>query len=407
MEKVQISTIDVGTSKICTLIAQVENENAIRILGVGIEPSLGIQKGMVYDIPQATAAIAASIRKAERTSGFQITDAIVSVAGSHISSINNKATVGIVGGVIDAYDVARVNEAVKAIPIPSTRTLIHSIQRTYTVDGTEGIRSPQGMYGSRLDVESHMITGTTASIENLKQCIVENDIGIDSFVLNSLASGAVVLTDIEKQSGVIVCDVGAGTTDIAIYFGNDVWHTNSIPVGGAHITNDISQAFHLPQPQAEEVKKIHGSAVPALIDEEEFFYARTFGKDESAKYSRKELATVISMRVEEIFQLVQQEIKRSGIDHILPAGIVLTGGSALLPGIDQIAEKETDLPVRLAKPENLTGMIDQLDSPAFSTSVGLLYWNIGSERIEDPTKKKSDRSETASRLKNFFKLFLP
>ncbi len=407
MEKLHLATIDVGTSKICTLIAQVESENAVKILGVGIEPSQGVRKGMVYDIQQATAAISKSIRKAERTSGFQISDAIISIAGSHINAINNKATVSIVGGCIDEYEIRRVIDSVKAVPIPNNRTILHTMQRTYSVDGIEGIRSPLGMYGRRLDVEAHIITGATATVENLKQCILANEIEVNSFVLNSLAAGEVVLSDIEKQSGVFVCDLGAGTADLAIYFNNDVWHTNSLPIGGAHITNDIAQIFHLSYNQAEEVKKIHGSALPELIDDEEFFYARSFGQEESAKYSRKELASVISVRVEEIFQLIRQDIKRSGIDHILPAGMVLTGGCALLPGIERVASNVLGLPVRVAKPENLTGMIDQLDSPAFSASVGLLYWRMKTEVIEDPQSRKADPGEALSKVRRFIRMLFP
>lgn len=407
MEKIHLATIDVGTSKICTLIAQVESESAIKILGVGIEPSQGIRKGMVYDIQSAATAISKSIRKAERTSGFQISDAIISVAGSHIGAINNKAAVSIMGGEISNYEIQRVNDAVRAVPIPSNRTILHALQRSYVVDGVEGIRNPLGMFGRRLDVEAHIITGATATVENLKQCVLTNEIEVDSMVLNSLAAGEAVLSDIEKQSGVLICDLGAGTTDLAIYFNNDVWHTNSLPIGGAHITSDISQIFHLPASHSEEVKRIHGSALPEMIDEEEFFYARSFGRDESAKYSRKELASVIAVRVEEIFQLVRQEIKRSGIDHILPAGMVLTGGCAELPGIDRVASRVLGFPVRIAKPENLTGMIDQLDSPAFSASVGLLYWRMKTEIIVDSQMKKADSGEAFAKLKRFFRMLFP
>ena len=246
MEKRIVVAIDVGTTKVCTLIAQIESENHMRILGVGIEPSQGIRKGSVVDIPLAASSIAESVRKAERTSGLEVTSAIVSVAGSHISSINNKATVGIVGGVIDQYDVNRVLEAVRAIPVPHNKVIIHPLQRTFSVDGVDGIRSPIGMFGSRLDVEAHIIIGSESSIENLRQCIMTAEVEVNQWVLNPLADGETVLTDIEKQMGVIVCDIGGGTTDLALYIDSDVWHTNVIPVGGSHITSDIAQAFHLP-----------------------------------------------------------------------------------------------------------------------------------------------------------------
>ena len=403
-----ITAIDVGTTKVCTLTAQVEDEQNVRILGVGIEPTQGIKKGMVVDIPLAANSIAMSIKKAERSSGLQIENAVVSVAGSHISSINNKATVGVVGGRISKEDVSRVLESVKAISIPSNRTIIHTIQRTFSVDGVEGIRSPKGMYGSRLDVEAHIITGSEASIENLRECIMTAEVDVNQFVLNSLADASVLLTDIEKQMGVIVCDIGGGTTDLAMFINNDIWHTNVISVGGNHITADISQAFHIPAAQAEEVKKMHGCALPKYVDDEEYFYCRTFGKDEAAKFSRKQLAEVINMRTEEMFQLILQEIKRSGYDNLLPAGMVLTGGSALLPGIDKLGSDILGMPVRIAKPERMTGMIDQLNSPAFSTAVGLLYWSMV---VQDSTSEETSKANTivtaGDRVKKFLRLLLP
>ena len=403
-----ITAIDVGTTKVCTLAAQVEDEQNIRILGVGIEPTQGIRKGMVIDIPLAANSIAMSIKKAERASGLQINNAVVSVAGSHISSINNKATVGIVGGIVSIEDISRVLESVKAISIPNNRTIIHTVQRTFSVDGVDGIRSPLGMYGSRLDVEAHIITGSEASIENLRQCIMTAEVDVDQFVLNSMADASALLTDIEKQMGVIVCDIGGGTTDLAMFINNDVWHTNVIPIGGNHITADISQAFHLPNTQAEEVKKMHGSALPDYVDDEEYFYCRTFGKDEAAKFSRKQLAEVINMRTDEMFQLILQDIKRSGYDNLLPAGMVLTGGTALLPGIDKLGSDILGMPVRIAKPDRITGMIDQLNSPAYSTAVGLLYWSmLVRESNVDITPKPNTIVTAGDRVKRFLRMLLP
>jgi cell division protein FtsA len=313
----------------------------------------------------------------------------------------------VVGGVIDQYDVNRVLEAVRAIPIPHNRVIIHPLQRTFSVDGVEGIRSPIGMYGSRLDVEAHIITGAVSSVENLRQCIMTAEIDVSQWVLNPLADGEVVLSDIEKQMGVVVCDIGGGTTDLALYIDGDVWHTNSIAVGGSHITSDIAQAFHLPITQAEEVKKMHGHTLPDYIDEEEYFYCKTFGRNEAAKFSRKELAQIIHMRIEEIFQLVLQEIKRSGYDNLVPAGMVLTGGTALLPGIDELAASVLGMPVRIAKPENMTGMIDQLNSPAYSTSVGLLYWAMMMQEGTESQPKKQNVNEAIEKVKKFIKYLLP
>lgn len=408
MEKTNIVAIDVGTTKVCTLIAQVENETTIRILGVGIVPTNGIRKGMVIDIPQASNSIAHSIQKAERTSNLEVDKAIVSVAGSQISSINNKATVGIVGGMIDQYDINRVMESVKAISIPANRSIINTLQRTFSVDGVDGIRQPKGMYGSRLDLEAHIITGSKSSVENLRKCIMTAEVDVTQFVLNPLADASAILSEIEKQMGVIICDIGGGTIDLAMFINSDVWHSNVIPVGGNHITADISQAFHLPVAQAEEVKKMHGCALPRFVDDDEYFYCRTFGQDEAAKFSRKQLAEVINMRVEEMFQLIQQDIKRSGYDNLLPAGMVLTGGTALLPGIDKLGSEILGMPVRIAKPENMIGMIDQLNSPEYSTAVGLLYWAMTMQ--DTAAVEQTDKNKIVTmgdKVKKFIKLLLP
>ena len=403
-----VTAIDVGTTKVCTLTAEIVDDQSFRILGVGIEPTQGIRKGMIVDLPLASNSVAMSIKKAERSSGLQIDNAIVSVAGSHISSINNKATVGIVGGRIFKEDVARVLESVKAISIPSNRTILHTVQRTFSVDGVDGIRSPVNMYGSRLDVEAHIITASESSIANLRDCVMNAEVDVNQFVLNSLADASVLLTDIEKQMGVIVCDIGGGTTDLALFINNDVWHTNVISVGGNHITADIAQAFHLPIAQAEEVKKKHGCALPKYVDDDEYFYCRTFGKDEAAKFNRKELAEVINMRTEEMFQLILQEIKRSGYDNLLPAGMVLTGGTALLPGIDKLGSDILGMPVRIAKPDKITGMIDQLNSPAYSTAVGLLYWSLlVQESSPDEVSKANTIVTAGDKVKKFLRSLLP
>ena len=376
MDEPIIVGIDIGTTKTCTLVARVEGEHNLRILGVGIEPSQGIKKGTIVDLSAASQAIARSVEKAQRTSGLEITSAIVSLAGSHVSSVNSRGVVGISGRVIDQDDVARALESAQAVAIPHNREIIHVIQRGFVVDGQDGIRTPVGMHGYRLEVEAHIITAATSTVENLRQCVQSAGVEIPQFVLNPLASGEVVLSETERQMGAVVCDIGGGTTDLAIYIDGDVWHTMVLAVGGNHITSDIAHGLRLPITQAEEVKKEHGHAIEAEVAENDRFAVRAFGEDQPMTASRKELAHIIEARAEEIFQLVLQEIKRSGYDGLLPAGMVLTGGSSNLPGIRQLASEILGLPVRIAKPENLVGLVDQLHSPAYSTSVGLLYWAL-------------------------------
>ncbi|MEN8240557.1 MAG: cell division protein FtsA [Chloroflexota bacterium] len=366
--------IDIGTTKICTLVARVEENDRIRILGVGIEPSQGIRKGTVVDLAAASEAIGLSIDRAERTSGLEISSALVSMAGSHVSSINSRGVAGIQRQVIDENDVIRAMEAARAVAIPHNREVIHIIQRGFTVDGQDGISMPIGMHGYRMEVEAHIITASASTVENLRLVVGNSGVDVSNFVLNPLASGEVVLTDTEREMGVVVCDIGGGTTDMAIYIEGDVWHTMVLAVGGNHVTSDIAHGLRLPFSQAEEVKISHGHAQTSAINSGETFPVRAFGEEQPIDVSRYDLAHIIEARVEEIFSLMLQEIKRSGYDGLLPAGLVLTGGSSLLPGIKHLASEVLDLPVRVAKPEKLIGMVDRLQSPAYSTSVGLVKW---------------------------------
>ncbi len=376
MDEPIIVGIDIGTSKICTLVARVENGANLRILGVGIEPSQGIRKGTVVDLNAAALAVSRSVEKAERTSGFEINAALVSLAGSQVSSINSRGVVGITGGVVDLEDIDRALDAAQAVAIPHNREIVHVIQRSFIIDGQDGIRTPVGMHGYRLEVEAHIITASASAIENLRQCVGSSGIEVSQFVLNPLASGEAVLSETERQMGVAVVDIGGGTTDMAIYIDGDVWHTMVLAVGGNHVTSDIAHGLRLPISQAEDVKIKFGHALRSGVNPEEQFTVRSFGGDAPARIAREDLANIIEARMEEIFQLVVQEIRRSGYDGLLPAGVVITGGSSQINGSRQLASQVMGLPARIAKPQNLVGLTDQLDSPAYATSVGLLEWAL-------------------------------
>jgi cell division protein FtsA len=403
--------IDVGTTKICTLVGRLEEE-AIRILGVGIEPSEGIKKGVIVDLAAASDSINRSVRKAEQTSGVEITGALVSLAGAHVSSINSRGVVAVAGEAIDDIDVERAMDAARAVAIPHNREIIHIVPRGYTVDGQDGISTPIGMHGYRLEVETHIITAAQATAENLRECVGAAGVDVLHFILNPLASGEVVLTDTERNMGVVVCDIGGGTTDLAIYVDGHVWHTMVLAVGGNHITNDIATGLRLPLGQAEEIKKKHGFALRSGVGAEEYFTVKSFGEEQPVEFNRQDLAYVIESRVEEIFQLTLQEIKRSGYDGLLPAGMVLTGGTSALPGIRNLASQVLGLPVRTAQPENLVGLVDQLKNPAYSTSVGLLYW--AAALTEEDSRPARGGSRRAGRervnldpVKNWLKRLLP
>jgi cell division protein FtsA len=397
MDRPIVVGIDVGTTKICTLVGREEPPGQIRILGVGIEPSQGIKKGVVVDLAAASQAVSRSIDKAERSSGLEITSALVSLAGSQVSSVNSHGVVGVSGRVIDQDDIERAIEAARAVAIPHNREIIHVIQRGFDVDGQAGIRMPLGMHGYRLEVETHIITASAASVENLRQCVGASGVEVSQFVLNPLASAEVVLNETERQMGVVVVDMGGGTTDMAIYIDGDVWYTSVLAVGGNHITSDIAHGLRLPMSQAEEIKIQHGHAVETEVGNQESFNIRPFGEQEVVQVNRQELAEIIEARVEEIIGLVLQEIKRSGYDGLLPAGMVLTGGSSALPGVRTLANSVLGVPVRIAQPENLVGMVDKLDSPAYSTGVGLLRWAfLMSEFIPPGDHKRGGYSRSGS-----------
>ena len=366
--------IDIGTTKICALVGAVRDRE-LRIIGLGMQPSAGMRKWMITDVPAASVALAAAVEAAEQTSGYQLSQALVSIAGEHISSTNNRGLVAInrnESGVSPA-DIDRALETAQAIPIPNNRQIIHLIPRHYTIDDHAGVRQPLGMHGYRLEIEAHIVTGATSAIQNLMQCTSTVGIKAEEMVLNALASAEAVLEPAEREMGVLIADIGGGTTDLALYKQGTVWHTKVIPIGGHHITNDIAIGLRAPYEVAEKVKIQYGDCRPADIDPEFVFTVEPFGGDK-IQVGRQDLAQVIEARVEELFHLILKDIQQSGYDEYLPAGLVLTGGTALLRGITDVAERVLNVPTRVATPKNLVGLVDSLHSPAFATSVGLLRW---------------------------------
>ncbi|MFZ4815698.1 MAG: cell division protein FtsA [Phototrophicaceae bacterium] len=402
--------IDVGTNKICTVVGEVREED-IFIIGVGIEPSQGMKKGVVNDIGQLTAAVSSSVHKAEKSSGYDIGRAFVSVAGGHIASINSRGVTGIASqrGVAQS-DIAKAMEAAQAIAIPHNREVLHVVPRSYSLDGQDRVRSPLGMHGFRLEVEAHIITAATTSVANLERAIEAAGVYVDRFILNPLASGDTVLTPEEREMGVVVVDIGGGTTDLAVFIEGTVWHTAVIPVGGDHVTNDITYIMRIPYTDAEAVKIKYGHAIPRQIDPIEVFLVQPFGEGYPTEIKRVELAEVIEARIEEIFETVQKEIKRSGYDGLLRAGAVITGGGAALPGLREVAERILGFPVRIGKPEKLSGMADTLRNPAYSTSVGLLRLGLDMD-AGTPTahagNTPANGNGLAALLSNFFKRLMP
>ncbi|MEM7347023.1 MAG: cell division protein FtsA [Chloroflexota bacterium] len=403
-----VVAIDIGTTKICTLVAEVSGspDNPLRIVGVGTVPTKGIRKGVVVNVGEVTAAIDESISRAERTSGYEVASAYVGLAGTHISSINSRGVVGISRGDrgIRPVDVERALESARAIDIPHNREILHIIPRGFTVDGDDGVRDPIGMQAYRLEVEAHIVTGSTTSIQNIVKCVQNAGVQIDALVLEPLASGETALSDIEREMGVVLVDIGGGTTDIAIFIEGSIWHTVVLPTGGEQLTNDVAVGLRTPFNTAEEIKIKYGHALSHTIMPNEMVRANVFGEDGQQQVSRQFLAEIIEARAEEMFEMILQEIKRSGYDGLLPAGLVLCGGTAGLPGLRDLARDVMGLPVRVGEPQNLRGLVDTLQNPAFATSVGLLAWGI---KHDMPQHVGRQPNYNQLKVPAWLKLFLP
>jgi len=375
MNRTRIGAIDVGTTKVCTIMGDVDSEGGLRILGVGIAPSQGLHKGLVVDVDDARASIAESVKKAEIISGYKLERAYVGVTGRNINSVNNRGVIAITRGdqLVRPADLKRVLQVARSVKVPIEQKVLHIIPRHYAVDGQEGIKNPIGMHGFRLDVEAHIITAAIASIKNLTKCIRNLGVEIDDLVMEPLASAEAVLTEEERQNGVMLADIGGGTTDIAVFKDDTIYHTSVIPVAGQTLTRDISVGLGLSFELAEEMKKKYGDVMPVEKDEGEF--DKTLMED-GHSISYRDLSDIIRIRVDELMRLLVLELPHTDIPKVIPSGIVLTGGSSNLPGIAELAQEVTRIPVKVGTPVSLYGVSDTLRNPAYATSVGLLLWKM-------------------------------
>ncbi len=371
-----LAAIDVGSSKICTLVAEVTPEDDLRILGVGITPSQGVKKGMVENIQEATAAIASSVERAERSSGSRILSAHVSIGGNHTASLNNRGIATIPGKQrpITEEDIERAMEGAKSLSLPTNREVLHSIARFFVVDGQDHVTDPVGMFGQRLDMDTHIVTGSVTAIQNLTQCVEGAGVQVEALVFSPLAAAEAVLEEEEKEQGVILADIGGGTTDVAVFVEGSVFHTCVLPVGGYHLTHDLVAGLRAPFSSVEELKLEYGSAMPSSVDAEETVELEAFGGQRVKEVSRRRIAEILQARVEEILEMIYIDVKRAGFDDMIAAGMVLSGGTAALPGICELSELVLRIPVRPGIPQRIHGLADSLNSPAYATSVGLLHW---------------------------------
>ena len=379
-----ISAIDVGTTKVCTIVAEVNEGGLMRVAGVGLTPSSGLHKGLVVNISEAKDSIRESVRKAEQASGYQVESAYVGVTGRHISARNNKGVVAITRNdrLVRSDDLKRVLQTAQSVKITNDEKLLHLIPRNYAVDGQVGVKNPVGMHGFRLDVETHVITAAVSSVQNLVKCIRGIGVDIEDLVFEPLASSEAVLSEDEKLAGVILADIGGGTTDISVFKDGSIWHSAIIPVAGYQFTRDIAIGLGLPFEVAEEMKRKYGTALPVQDNRSEADAIAQNGHN----ISYQSLCDIIRARVDELIRLIALELPRAEFDLLVPAGLVLTGGSSNLPGIDILGKQVLGVPVRVGRPIGIYGISDVLHNPAYATSVGLILWGL---KPKSMTKWKS------------------
>lgn len=390
-----VVSIDVGTTKICTTVAEL-TEGGMRIVGVGITPSNGLHKGVVVNINEAKEAIRESVSKAEQSCGYRIESAYVGVTGRQVASSNSQGVVSITRNDrrVRTDDLRRVLQSSQSMKVPGDRRLLHVIPRSYAVDGQLGVKNPVGMHGFRLDVETHVITTAMSSIQNLAKCVRGIGVDIDDLVLEPLASGEAVLNEQEKQAGVMMVDIGGGTSDIAIFKDGNIWHTAILPVAGYQLTRDIAIGLGLPFDIAEQMKRKYGSVMP-VYEGSQADQSKTIAQN-GHSISYQDLNDIIRARVEEILRLVMLELPRNEYATTVPAGLVLTGGSSNLPGIDALAREIMPLPVRIGMPTSISGISESLHNPAYATSVGLLLW--GAKNGPQPNWKPGRFAGSLQRL---------
>ena len=395
--------LDVGTTKICAVVGEVEG-NKINIIGIGTHPSIGLRKGVVVNIESTVESIQKAVEEAELMAGCEISSVYAGIAGGHITGFNSRGIVAIKGPEVTKNDVERVIDAARAVAIPMDREVIHVIPQEFIIDDQGGIQNPVGMSGIRLEAKIHIVTGAVTSAHNIVKCANRSGLDVCDIVLEPLASGEAVLTNEEKDLGAALLDLGGGTSDLAIFFGKNIKHTFVLSLGGNNLTNDISIGLRASQAEAEKIKIKYGTCVTQNISSEETIEVPGMGGRKPRKLPRQILGEILEPRVEEIFTLIKREIFRAGMDNFMTSGVVLTGGSSLLHGITDIAESIFDVPSRLGKPMGISGLIDVVNNPMYATGVGLVLYGARNQ----PEKKFRIRDSNIFhriivRMKRWFK----
>ena len=371
------AAVDVGTSKVCTFIGHSNGMDDMQVLGVGVVPSRGMQKGSVSTISDVHQAIEASIKEAEAQAGIRISSVSASISGTHMSYVNSRAALGNrkYDSPVSPDDLKQIMRACYTDHNGVSSRILHVIPRDYSVDGSWGIRDPIGMFGSSVEVESHVVMGDPTSVDNLVEAFRRTKVRLKGLIMGPLASAEAVLSDDEREMGTVLADIGGGTTDVAIFMDGSIWHTKIIPVGGFQFTRDISIAFTTFFLAAEDAKLDYGDAIPSSVDPDEAITLPGFGGQPATEISRETLCQVINERMDELLRIVQREVKQSGLSGTPPGGLVLTGGTAKLPGLEELASEIWPGPVRIGVPTASAWVPQNLEDPAFATGLGLLHWD--------------------------------
>ncbi|MCX7100475.1 MAG: cell division protein FtsA [Methylobacter sp.] len=399
-ERNLIVGLDIGTSKVAAIVGELTNDGNIEIIGIGSTPSRGLKKGVVVNLESTVQSIQRAIEEAELMAGCQIKSVYAGIAGSHIRSLNSHGIVAIKDKEVTQYDIDRVIDSARAVAIPADQKILHILPQEFVIDLQEGIKEPIGMSGIRLEAKVHMVTGSVSASQNIVKCIRRCGLEVDDIVLEQLASCNSVLTDDEKELGVCLIDIGGGTTDIAIFVEGAIKHTAVIPIAGDQVTNDIAVALRTPTLNAEDIKRKYACALTQLANVDEFIEVPSIGDRAPRKISTQNLAEIIEPRYEELMLLVQSELRRSGFEELIAAGIVLTGGSSKVMGLIDLAEEIFHMPVRMGGPQNVTGLTEVVKNPIHSTGVGLLMY--GKEHQGIGRGIDSDGPSVFARMKNWF-----
>lgn len=373
-ESRMIVGLDIGTSKVVAIVGEISAEGELEIVGIGSHRSSGLKKGVVVNIESTVQSIQRAIEEAELMAGCQIHSVYAGIAGSHIRSLNSHGIVAIKDREVFSQDLDRVIDAAQAVAIPADQKILHILPQEYLIDEQEGVKEPMGMSGVRLEAKVHLVTCAVNAAQNIEKCIRRCGLEVEDIILEQLASSYAVLTDDEKELGVCMVDIGGGTTDIAIFTEGSIRHTGVIPIAGDQVTNDIAMALRTPTPHAEEIKIKYACALAKLTGPEETIKVPSVGDREPRDLSRQALAEVVEPRYDELFTLVQAELRRSGFEDLVAAGIVLTGGTSKMEGVIELAEEIFHMPVRLGTPQNVSGLTDIVNNPIYSTGVGLLQY---------------------------------